>query len=475
MATAANFAMIALGADPLRRYPDHDLRLLVVGKNEEHLSDPVFRALCLEGAFYIIKDEVSKLWRAVRPSARNPRVLDDYDLAYREKWRPAPPLIPESAIVGGFSKGIAWRDKKSGVPRKFTLRNGTAIEFFSSEARPRHGIKRHGAWFDEEMLNTAWYPETIARLTDYEGFLDWSATPQGATEEFLQLHEQAVSGRYPDIEEFTFLLEDNPYISQESRQDFLGSLLTDEDRATRYYGEYALHALKVYPMFRPFGEHGCATFPIPREWTLYLFVDPGYQVGAGLIVAVPPGAKRIHIIDEICIKQCTPRKFAAKAKEKLGRHPVEAFVMDSQMGRQSSMATGITIHDHYAEEFERLELASRSTGYTFLPASNDIKAREIALKRWMDPGGESAKLCVHYDRCPALVDEMCRQFYQKDRPDKRGNQTKDLVTCLEYAAAFDPYFVEDQGTFVEDSYAVDLYKAKQRRLAHRQRYAEVEV
>ncbi len=151
-----------------KRYPEQGIAY-ICAKDGKAVAGVVYKLLFKAGAFKIIRDQETKLWRAFNPSRPE-------DFARIKEARQAPPLIPPRQI-----QSVAWEDKKAGVPSLVTLHNGWEIHFFSSNSAPPHGTQIDLAWFDEEILNQLWYAETAARLVDRNGRFLWSATPQAGT------------------------------------------------------------------------------------------------------------------------------------------------------------------------------------------------------------------------------------------------------------------------------------------------------
>lgn len=118
---AVEFARAVTGVDPYDKYPKSDGRAFIVGKDEKHNSEVIYRKLFRPGAFFVIKDKVTGKDRAFRP-------WDPEDKARKDEARRADPLIPPRMIVD-----IAWENKKESCPSLVTLTNGWEIRFFSSK------------------------------------------------------------------------------------------------------------------------------------------------------------------------------------------------------------------------------------------------------------------------------------------------------------------------------------------------------
>jgi len=137
----AEVAMAFCGCHPFIDYPKENGVGYCIGWDHKHVGKPMWRKLGRPGAFKVIKDEHTKLLRAVRP-------WQEYDLAYQERWKDAPPLIPPRMI-----KEIAWESKKEQIPRLVKGVNGWELSFFSSKGDEAQGAEIDFWWLDEEIEN----------------------------------------------------------------------------------------------------------------------------------------------------------------------------------------------------------------------------------------------------------------------------------------------------------------------------------
>jgi hypothetical protein len=251
------------GCHPVEgKYPKKNGRAIVVGYDERHIADPLWYKLTREGEYKLIPDENTGRIRAVRPDPNNPRSLDPYDLAYREKWVDAPPLLPPRLIKGQ----PAWGKKAQGVVRSIETTTGWVIGFLSSKASPPQGIQLHLAALDEELDRShVWVNELAPRMAKEHGKMIWGATPLTGGIPLWQLREKAANG-HPHVNRTTLLIDDNPYITAEAKQIFFETLTDEEERAVRYYGQYRIVGRRVYGTYDPMGIHGCEPFELPPEW-----------------------------------------------------------------------------------------------------------------------------------------------------------------------------------------------------------------
>jgi hypothetical protein len=475
MTTAVEAARAWCGCDPYNKYPPKSGNSLVVSLDNDHLS-MLWRKCAEPGAFKIIPDEHTKLWRAVRPDPNNPTQIDPYDEAYREKWRDAPPLIPPRMIAGE----PAWDEKKRGIPRVVKFTTGWKALFRSSEGKPPQGDHYNLVMFDEEMENTNFYYEAVRGLVSTgeapqhapKGI--WSATAQVANYELAELRDKAEHGS-EHVKLFKFLLDNNPYIPREEKQAFLESLSEDE-RRTRYYGIPALVGRKIYSTYEPMGLHGCDPFEIPPAWTRYVIIDPGRQHCGTLFVAIDPDQRHAWLYDGFDLRNGDATLWAAEVTRRQTEHRFEAFIIDQQMGKEHPPGAGLNVAQQYFAALTEAGIEPRVLGPLggFFPGSNDVLAREEALLGWMQirgsgPFSGSPRLQVMRGRAPAELDKQIRMaHYDLKKPDKRVHENEDLLVCLEYAAAYNPTYREPEPIPVDrEPTPAELLKAKRRRQQQR--------
>lgn len=85
----------------------------------------------------------------------------------------------QNFLSSGFKTldGIVWEDKRGGILKSITIRNGTRIVFQpSSNIDWMSGERIHGVWIDETMRDHAVYNELLMRSID-DGRLIWTVSP----------------------------------------------------------------------------------------------------------------------------------------------------------------------------------------------------------------------------------------------------------------------------------------------------------
>jgi len=463
---AVEMARAVTGCDPYGRYPLTDGRCYCVGRDGRHLGAVMWRKLGRAGAFSIIRDIGTGLWRSYRPWMPD-------DFARRGEARPAPPLISPRMI-----KNISWEKKAESVPSMVTLTTGWEISFISSLADPSKGTDVDLAWFDEELDNEGWYSEISARLVDRGGRFLWSATPQTGTEVLYAIHERAHTQRdckHPSVAEFFVKLDENPYILEEQKKLLAEKCISEEDYRVRIGGEWAIHSYKIYPEYSRI-VHQVKAFDVPRDWTRYVAIDPGRQTCAALFLAVPKPRTRgfpstYVLYDELYIRDCTADMFGRAMRDKCFDQDIQAFIIDANMGRNTDVGSGKTVEEQYAEANKRYGVRSFDTGSGFLWGSDSVEAGILACRELLRRTEGGSPSVLVFDTLTAF-DKEIRMYHNqrvagkiRDKPDSKS--ASHLMDCFRYLALFEPRYVE-RPVKHRQGYAVTMLREKQLRQSMRE-------
>jgi hypothetical protein len=450
-------ARAVLGRDPYGKYPKENGRAILVGYDNDHLNDPLYKKLFEPGEFYLVRDEETKKWRSVRPDPNDPQMIDPYDLSVREKWKEAPPLIPPRMVVEH-----KW-EVSNRIPRSTTLTNGWQILWRSSNSRPPRGRQIHFALLDEDLRNTnGWVNEMIPRLVKHGGRMVWAATAQEGGPELDDLIRKAETGS-EHIGFWRLLITDNPFISDEQREFFRSALTTEEDLAVRYYGETAFSQKRVYRDYDPNGIHGCEPFSIPTDkWARYVILDPGRKHCGTIFLAVDPEERHAWVYEALDLRNSDAIRWAHEVAVREHGMKFEAFIIDQQMGKETHVGREYlkNVARQYWNALVEAGVTPRRLGGEpalggFFPGSNNIEAREEALIGWMSPRPTSSpfagtpKLQVMRGMSPELDRQI--RIAQTDEHGKRVQSIKqDILVCLEYASAFEPGYHEPEPSRVPE-------------------------
>lgn len=462
-------ARAATGQDPYGKYPKENGNLVIIGKNWQHIGMVVYPMLFKAGAFRIIKDETTGMWRAFNPAA---------DQARKSESKPAPPLIPPRLI-----KELAWTQKNAGYLNKAELVNGWTIYCFSSEGEPPQGFQADLVHIDEDINNERWVGEMQARLSDRKGRFVWSAMPWSKNDALLGLCERADRAEEegvenPIIKKFVLRFLDNAHIDADERRKNIErwSALGQDELRMRAEGEFTTESTLMYPTFNlavhilPRSELPAGQ--IPPDWTRYVGIDPGHTVMATLFLAVPPDEKYWLLYDELYIRNCNAliwgEQFAAKAAEQ----NIYAGIMDMHGGALRDLGSGRLPHELYSEQLKKRNFRFQLTGASFIPGSDDIPARTALMRQSLHVRGDgTTKLKILEGSCPNLIRELKRyrkktttvngQVYVTDEPQTRG----EVHACqtAEYLIAHEPKYHKPPKTWGPEPWWVKYLAEKRAR------------
>lgn len=459
-AAAVECARGVLGKDPFEKYAKRNAVFFIFGIDAKHIGNVIYKKLFRAGAFKMIRDPKSLLWRAFDPTA---------DAAFIKDAKPAPPLIPKR-----FIDWVVWDKKRAGIPSCVVLKNGTEMHFFSINAELPRGMDIDGAWIDEEAVKEGIIAEIMARLVDRGGRLVWSATPQSGGDQLFDLMEQAGS---IDVDLFHAHIWDNVHIAEEEKDAFFRRLSEDE-RRVRWYGEPMLSGYTVYPEFSRVVhsyQDGDRGWQVPDDWARYISVDPGRQVCAILFLAVPPPwvGNFVVVHDELYLQKCDAEMFGKELGLK-SKHGVtyEAAFIDGNQCRVSDMGGGRGIEDQYREAMFKHGVRVRTGGFTW--GADDLAPGIEATHTWLRIGSNGSPYArIIIENCPWLCREMLKYRYVKDpktgMPSNKVLKKNDhQVDNFRYFAMAKPPWVRPLARIKKDKFSsYENYKARQKAKAGR--------
>jgi hypothetical protein len=442
--------------DPYGKYPSEGL-LVVLGYKESHIGKVIYPYLFKAGAFKIIRDLETGLWRAYRPW-----VPQDKD---REKEaKPAPPLIPNR-----FIKEISWAKKNRQIFSEVKLTTGWTIMAFSSRAKPDQGFKADVAHIDEDILDEDWYTELMARLTMRNGKMRWTALPHNENDALTRVAERGVDqelvhargGPEPTTVVVRATIYDNPYMTDEARRTNVErwKAVSDAEFRKRALGELVTDSVRMYPTWskdshavQHYGEAYGGIFKeyletkvIPPNWCLSMIVDPGHATCAVLFVATPPTGETHLVYDELYIQQSTALTFGMQVEKKVGERQFQRFIMDAHGGRLTSIETGLRPQESYELQLKARNIVCVETGFRFTAGSDAIQYREELLRENLSFSASGIPgIVFDYDNCYNLDKEMkrFRKLKKNGYITDKGNRVEThLVECLEYFISGDTEYV----------------------------------
>ena len=439
---------------PSRPYPKRGLTIWVIGFNQSHIAR-IHEFLFEPGLFQLIKDKKTRLMRTWRP-------WEPEDAAREIETEPSQPLIPKRCIDGE----IAYENKGERVFSICRLKNGTTIQAFSSSGKAAQGKAVDLIWIDEDIEYPKHVSEWQARLSKVRGRLIWSAWPHSANPALTKMSRRAEKEaqlEHPDVSEIVLRFSDNPYMPEDEKRKRLKDWADAGESVlrSRDLGEFLTGDSLVYPKFN-IDLHGvpCRQRPndqldkalaktnyrIPDDWTCYLGIDPGHTHSAVSFVAIPPPEVGDYFViyDEIYMQRGTAADMAAEVRKKIGNRRFHAFVFDMQAGRQSLIGLGKTIVRQYAEAFENEGIRSRLTDSGFMPGCNNPGARNMAVRRMMEPRQSgTTKFRIFKDTTPYHQHEL--ELYSKkvtrdDISEDVNKKDDHLMDAMAYVAASEPEY-----------------------------------
>lgn len=440
------------------KYPRKELQIACIGNDGKHLA-LMFSYLFEKPPYRKFKHPLTHQWLVVNEN-------EPEHVRYKDLWEDADPMIPHRMLKGGWKKAIAWESEKERIPRLVRLTNGTVIKFYSAYARniPK-GIKFHLVWIDEEIdYADRWLEEMRARIIDFNGFILWSATPQNATQEFLDMQlasEHPDNNKKPYGEQTGFFLlqqQDNPYLSKEGSAGFK-SKLSDEQLQIRYFGKSARSFRLAYPEFST-QRHVIQTVNHRYNDTRYLIFDPGVAL-AGVLFCMSPEQvedpkeieklteqERLYrcregcivIYDELYIPQANASLVAIKTKEKVDSiqaRGIQDFTIDKK-GSKTVVWRGMQVNENagtiYMEALLKAGLIPHRPGWQY--GSNEIQYGVERNKDYLCPQEDGIPKLFVTENCKYIIHEF--KAHNKKR-DSNGvfigyeDKNNTLLSCLRYA------------------------------------------
>jgi hypothetical protein len=419
VAVACEFASRILGVPITRadgtviplKYPvstKADPRLYwIIAFDVNHIGQTIYERLFEPGmgpgcGFRIIEQDGQ--WRSFNPNTDQPR--------YGES-RLAPPLIPDYLIDQN-----SWHMESAAgkIFKAVSLTNGARICAYPSTGdHAKQGDAVDGIWIDEDVANENFVEEYYARLSSRRGWFMWSAYPQLHNEALLTAlgkAEEFKDDPDPPIQAFNMAARDNEYSDKAGIRESL-MMAKDEDEYRHWDEgdiEHLMGNVRMYDfspaihVVQPL-ELKEATDPLtlfekllqdlgqfPADWTRYLAIDPSHTRTACLFGVVPPPdydnlrlGDRLIVERELIVKRHTPAMFADALKPLVQNLRFEAFVMDQQIGKQTTVGNDRTVFQSYEREFVRIGLYSRMSKHGFMRGCNDKALRRRTVRMMLEP------------------------------------------------------------------------------------------
>ena len=197
-----------------------------------------------------------------------------------------------------------------------------------------------------------------------------------------------------------------------------------------------------------------------------------------LFFTIDPNREHVWVTEELDIRQGDAQRWAEEVKSRQGDLKFHSFVIDQQMGREHPPGAGKNVAQQYWDALVEVDCLPQENGplHGFFPGSKDTEARQESLVSWLGirsvgPHAGTPYLRVFRGQCPQLERQVRNAHTDPNRPNKRmkvRRRPEDLVTCLEYGAAYVPYYFEPvpivTAPTVKPMTVVERLHAKQERM-----------
>lgn len=453
-------------------------KLLVVSLDTKLLAENQYRKMFEEGAF-----DVCSTCKQVKHVCLA-RAECGPGEAWNDRCELAPPLIPSRMLDKSKGKdGMVWLEKARGVPDRAYIKTGAVIDFRTAKSGREafQGVQHDDVWVDEEggqeesVMN-----EIIRGLIKRNGTLMQTATPLAAGVHLLEFAEEAQEeaedrkaraeklsvavGALPDspfYEEHILDSDLNVSLDKLAFEKWMARLGVEEEAVRRKGGFLIQHGL-VYKEFHK-STHVVEPFLIPKDWTIYVTLDPGHANAFAILFAAVSPNGRIFIFDELYLRRVEVRDvvlawqrlLAGGSRNLDGPRRAHRSAIDPNATQQhAGMEKG---HVKHQLEMLRKELdfVDVNGSPILWKASNPIQSGILAVQSLLKldpppPAGSGKPRLSVMANCVNFLREIARYRYPRPKEDKDviENKTKGpmrkqdhLMDDLRYLAMMNPIYI----------------------------------
>lgn len=468
---------------------DRPTTVWLIGLQLNHVGQTLYRLLCKPGAFDMVKDKKTGLWRAWQPG----RFPEDATIPPSER-KPAPALIPPSEVIHE-----SWSNKAAHEFSSLQMKDGSMVYAFASSGEVKKGDPVSLVWIDETIQFSDHYAEFQSRLSDRKGRIFWSSYPYMKTPALINLYRRAVAQQEEfangqrdklDVQEFGFVGSKSPFVDADEKRKRAEGWSEAEYRA-RDLGEFSTDDVAAYPEFdrrvhcvdygdgHPLNDKVTdamrrLNWNVPPDWCVDLILDPGTVRPALLWVAIPPESfwddgEPYHIVfREMTVPRIHAGEMARRAKSADPVRWYARFIGDAKAGDQTPMGHAHTVFQNYESEFKKAGLRCQLTGDMFLRGETVWVNRSLKLRTLMQVRNSCGRprLRVVTHLCPTLVrqlETLVKAVSKEDVQDKLApGQITDAVVCLEYYAGFNPKFLAPPANQIPKDPGLLMWEADQK-------------
>lgn len=340
--------------------------------------------------------------------------------------------LPPSMLING-----AWEDSYDKVNFKLTLANQSTAQLmtYEQDVKKFEGRALHWVHCDEEPPFDI-YQANRVRVMDHGGSIWLTMTPiEGMTWVYDTLYIPGLSGENPSILVVIIDTDENPYISQEDKDEVFSGFDDDELQA-RKQGKFVHLGGLVYKCFDP-QVHVTSLEIDPEQlyhWNQYTSMDHGLNnPTCWLWHAVEPNSGFVVTYDELYVNEMTVKEIAELYHERCrrpGRRYPDRVVGDPSI-RNRTAVDKLSIQKHYA-----------MAGISIALGNNDIPIGVEKVTAHLK-GGQ----VVITQQCPKLIWEMQRlrwKVYENAKKRRENNPRPEIHKKNDHAPDALRYFMADR-------------------------------
>lgn len=367
--------------------------------------------------------------------------------------------LPKSYLING-----SWEQSYSRERHVLTLNNGSFVEFMSQDQDLDKfaGSSRHFIHFDEECPQSI-FRECLARLVDTNGVWWMSQTPvEGMEWIYDEIYLPAKEGS-KDIGVTEAEITDNPSLTKEAIDRFLG-MLPPEEREVRSKGQYVHLGGSVFPDFSP------VTHCIPRgdfvptpDHRIIRTMDSGYtNPTVWLWLAISPKGEVIVFREHHAAKKTVAEhaEIVNRMTKEIERdYGCEVWLTTGDPAiKQTKEQTGTSIQQEYQRHGIYIAVDQ-------IPTDRRIGLEKIQQYLKINPRTKKPFLMIT-DDCPNLIAELPKLKWKKWASAKiaeQHNRQEDIrdkdnhcYDALKYAMTFMADLTPEQ---LESKKSADLFHA----------------
>jgi len=350
-------------------------------------------------------------------------------------WRHLQDLLP------------SWEIRRRGqtiphstIPSYITVHGGGQVKFLSAVGANTARRKLQSAAIDlvvvDEEIDDALYKELEPRRLAHGAPAVYSLTAVESVDWVLRLEERFDKGdKNVDMYRFsTMRAADVGHVNKEVLVDMMQGQ-TKQEIDIRVHGKTLRRVGLIYPEFGK--HHICEPFEIPKEWPRFMALDPGWNVFAGVWVAMAPDDK-IYIYRELYEHATTCMEIADKIYAAEGWIKNPAWVDDgTYVGKWmlNEYTEPISMRWIDPAEFGHNvsgslkvgNLLSCDHGLHVIPANNDVEVGIEMVKRYFMEGLDGEPRLKVFSTCTNWLAE--RSKYRRKTKETWGRD-RDAIRAV---------------------------------------------